>query len=45
VRGRRLIPLGVEHFRQSGTISDLYALHALDADPIAQAAVDALLPN
>jgi pyruvate dehydrogenase E1 component len=45
VRGHRLIPLGVEQFGQSAAVPDLYALHGLDADRIAQASIEAFLPN
>jgi pyruvate dehydrogenase E1 component len=34
VAGHRTIPLGVEHFGQSGTIAELYRHHGLDADAI-----------
>ena len=34
VWGHRTIPLGVEHFGQTGTISDLYCHYAIDADSI-----------
>lgn len=39
VAGHRVVPLGVEHFGQSGTIEDLHAAFAIDADAIV-AAVD-----
>ena len=35
VCGHRTIPLGVEHFGQTGTIGDLYRLHGIDAASIA----------
>jgi len=35
VAGHRTIPLGVEHFGQTGTIRDLYRHHGIDADSIA----------
>ena len=38
VHGHRTRSLGVEHFGQTGTISDLYAHHGIDADAIARAA-------
>ena len=31
VRGHRTIPLGVEHFGQTGTIGDLYRHFGIDA--------------
>ena len=36
VCGHKTIPLGVEHFGQTGTISDLYAHFGIDADTIVQ---------
>ena len=38
VGGHRVIPLGVEHFGQTGTISDLYHHFAIDANAIVAAA-------
>lgn len=38
VYGHRVKALGVEHFGQTGTISDLYRHHGLDANAIAHAA-------
>ncbi len=38
VAGHRTVPLGVEHFGQTGTIGDLYRHFAIDADAIATAA-------
>ena len=32
--GRRVYPLGVEHFGQSGDIPDLYREHQIDAEAI-----------
>ncbi|MGB3179268.1 MAG: 1-deoxy-D-xylulose-5-phosphate synthase N-terminal domain-containing protein [Albidovulum sp.] len=34
VCGHRTIPLGVEHFGQTGTIGDLYSHHGIDAETI-----------
>ena len=34
VAGHRTIPLGVEHFGQTGTIGDLYRHFGIDADSI-----------
>lgn len=34
VMGHKTIPLGVEHFGQTGTISELYRHHGLDAEAI-----------
>ncbi|MEM6623466.1 MAG: transketolase [Pseudomonadota bacterium] len=38
VHGHRAVPLGVEHFGQTGTVQDLYAHFGIDADTIASAA-------
>ena len=38
VRGQQTAPLGVEHFGQTGTISDLYRHFMIDADAIVAAA-------
>ncbi|WP_296743560.1 1-deoxy-D-xylulose-5-phosphate synthase N-terminal domain-containing protein [Mesorhizobium sp.] len=38
VGGHRTVPLGVEHFGQTGTISDLYRHFGIDADAIVAAA-------
>ena len=38
VRGHRTRALGVEHFGQTGTVSDLYRHHGLDAAAIMRAA-------
>ena len=38
VAGHRVVPLGVEHFGQTGTISDLYRHFGIDADAIVAAA-------
>ncbi|MEM1300720.1 MAG: transketolase [Pseudomonadota bacterium] len=38
VHGHRTVPLGVEHFGQTGTVADLYHHFGMDADAIAQAA-------
>ena len=37
VAGHRVVPLGVERFGQSGTVSDLYREHSLDAEAIIDA--------
>lgn len=36
VHGHQTVPLGVEHFGQTGTIGDLYRHHGLDAESIIQ---------
>ncbi len=36
VAGHQTIPLGVEHFGQTGTISDLYRHHGIDASAIVE---------
>jgi pyruvate dehydrogenase E1 component len=38
VAGHRTVPLGVEHFGQTGTIADLYRHYGLDADGIVRIA-------
>lgn len=38
VAGHRTVPLGVEHFGQTGTIADLYQHFGIDADAIVAAA-------
>ena len=38
VAGHRVVPLGVEHFGQTGTIPDLYRHFGIDADAIVAAA-------
>jgi pyruvate dehydrogenase E1 component len=40
--GAPVVPLGVDHFGQSGTIPDLYAAEGIDADHIFEAALLAL---
>ena len=44
VRGHRTVPLGVEHFGQTGTVADLYRHFGIDADGIA-ARVAGLTPG
>jgi len=44
VLGHRTVPLGVEHFGQTGTVSDLYRHFGIDAASIV-AAVDELSPG
>jgi pyruvate dehydrogenase E1 component len=44
VHGHRCIPLGVEHFGQTGTVGDLYRHYGIDADSIV-AAADGLSPG
>jgi len=41
--GRRVYPLGVDKFGQSGDIPDLFRVHGIDADAIVDAAAAALL--
>jgi pyruvate dehydrogenase E1 component len=38
VKGHQTVPLGVEHFGQTGTVSDLYRHFQIDADAIVSAA-------
>ena len=39
VKGHRTLPLGVEHFGQTGTIGDLYAHFGINAESITKAAI------
>jgi pyruvate dehydrogenase E1 component len=43
VRGHRVVPLGPDHFGQSGDIPDLYREYGLDTDAILDACAQALL--
>ena len=43
VRGHRVVPLGPDHFGQSGDIPDLYREYGLDEDAILEACAQALL--
>ncbi|HUC18728.1 MAG TPA: transketolase [Acetobacteraceae bacterium] len=43
VRGQLIVPLGVDHFGQSGDIPDLYREYGIDADAILDACAQALL--
>ena len=43
VRGQRVVPLGPDHFGQSGDIPDLYREYGLDTDAILDACAQALL--
>jgi pyruvate dehydrogenase E1 component len=43
VRGQRVVPLGVDHFGQSGDIPDLYREYGLDEDAILDACAQALI--
>ncbi|NKC14280.1 MAG: transketolase [Gammaproteobacteria bacterium] len=43
VCGHRVVPLGVEHFGQSGDIPDLYAHYGLDSSAVLHGAARALL--
>jgi pyruvate dehydrogenase E1 component len=43
VRGQRVVPLGPDHFGQSGDIPDLYREYGLDADAILDACAQVLL--
>ncbi len=44
VDGRRVRPLGVERFGQTGNLPDLYAEYRLDADAVLDAAASLLVP-
>jgi len=43
VRGQRVVPLGPDHFGQSGDLQDLYREYGLDTDAILDACAQALL--
>ncbi len=43
VRGHRVQALGVEHFGQSGTLSEIYRSYRLDADALLDACAAACL--
>ena len=43
VRGQRVVPLGPDHFGQSGDLPDLYAEYGVDTDAILDACAQALL--
>ena len=43
VRGQRVVPLGPDHFGQSGDIPDLYHEYGIDQDAILDACAQALL--
>jgi pyruvate dehydrogenase E1 component len=43
VAGNRIVPLGVDHFGQSGDIADLYQAYHIDAEAILDAAARACL--
>ncbi|MEO9188764.1 MAG: transketolase [Acetobacteraceae bacterium] len=43
VRGQRVIPLGPDHFGQSGDIPDLYREYGIDADAVLDACAQALV--
>jgi pyruvate dehydrogenase E1 component len=43
VRGQRVVPLGPDHFGQSGDIPDLYREYRIDTDAILDACAQALL--
>ncbi len=45
VRGQRVIPLGVSHFGQSGSIDDLYRTYRIGTEAILDACASALLPR
>ena len=43
VSGHRVVPLGVDHFGQSGDIPDLYRAYGIDSDAILDACATACL--
>ena len=45
VRRHRIVPLGVDHFGQSGDIQDLYRTYGIDADAILDAAARLCVSN
>lgn len=45
VRGQRVMPLGVTHFGQSGSIDDLYRAYRIGTEAILDACASALLPR
>ncbi len=45
VRGQRVVPLGPDHFGQSGDIPDLYREYGIDADAILDACAQALVES
>ena len=45
VLGHRTAALGVEKFGESGTIADLYAIHAIDTASIIETAQELLSPR
>ncbi len=45
VRGQRVVPLGPDHFGQSGDIPDLYREYGLDTDAILDACAQAMLAS
>ena len=45
VRRQRVIPLGVDHFGQSGDIPDLYRQYGIDAEAIVEAAARLVAPR
>jgi pyruvate dehydrogenase E1 component len=45
VRGQRIVPLGPDHFGQSGDIPDLYREYQIDTDAILDACAQALLTS
>jgi pyruvate dehydrogenase E1 component len=45
VAGHRILPLGVEHFGQTGTIGDLYRHYGIDAEGIAARVASEVLPR
>ena len=45
VRGQQVVPLGPDHFGQSGDLPDLYREYGIDTDAILDACAQALLPS
>jgi pyruvate dehydrogenase E1 component len=43
VRGQRVVPLGPDHFGQTGDIPDLYRAYGMDTDAILDACAQAML--
>ncbi|MBL8686942.1 MAG: hypothetical protein JNK86_05700, partial [Alphaproteobacteria bacterium] len=45
VRGQRVHPLGVSHFGQSASPSDLYRIHGINHEAIVSACAQALVDS
>ncbi len=45
VSGQRVMPLGVDHFGQTGTVDDLYGVHRIGVEGILDACASAYVPR